>query len=200
MLRIGYFPPSCSLSGFILYSGVFRASVLWDSAFSVKFSWRCSLFLSLKLRTLLWTRLFKAVYSRWHSCSELPLKLSLVPKKIIRNIYFMSWKSHIENLLWDFFVNSFALSLFKSSGCILNHAIFFTLVCCLVFMRKIFPFWWKIFLLAFQNWQVQAGLKSTVVILCCFFCFFFLCRNTELLCLFSCYRFMTHLSVKCFAT
>lgn len=62
---------------------------------------------------LVWTRIFKAKYSRWHSCSELPLKFFFIPKNMIINIYFVSWKSHIENFLWDFFVfDSPLLSLF----------------------------------------------------------------------------------------
>ena len=54
------------------------------------------------------------------------------------SISLMSWKSYIENLLWDFLVHFGCLS--KFSGGILNNVSFFTFLCCLVFMCKMFPF------------------------------------------------------------
>ena len=74
------------VSGFILCSGVFRVSALRDSCL---LSGVVLMVLSFPVLSetqdfvLVWSRLFKAVYSRWQSYSELPLKLPLVPENII---------------------------------------------------------------------------------------------------------------------
>lgn len=59
----------------------------------------------------------------------------------------------------------------KSSGCILNHVIFFSFVCYTVL--KMFPFVWKI-VLVFQNWWVESGsgARCTSDSIPCFFFFF----------------------------